>query len=179
MAWIKEIDPKKDKKLNAIYDAAEARTKEKVANVLKVHSVNPDILKDHIQLYETLMFHQGSLSRKLREMIGVVVSKANECPYCVSHHAASLFSLTSDKALMKAVAKDYTKAGLSAQEKQICDYTFKLTNTPYKMTKADIEALKEHNLEDKAIFEINQICAYFNYVNRIVHGLGVELESIR
>lgn len=178
MAWIKEIDAKKDKKLRAIYDAAEARTEEKVANVLKVHSVNPEVLKAHINLYETLMFHKGQLSRKVREMIGVVVSKANECPYCVQHHAASLFSVSSDKTLMQAVAKDYKTAKLNPQEKRICDYAFKLTKTPYKMTKTDIEALKKHDLNDEAIFEVNQICAYFNYVNRIVHGLGVELEPM-
>lgn len=31
-------------------------------------------------------------------------------------------------------------------------------------------------LDDRGIVDVNQVVAYFNYVNRIAHGLGVELE---
>ena len=31
-------------------------------------------------------------------------------------------------------------------------------------------------LDDGAILEVNQVCAYFNYINRIADGLGVEPE---
>lgn len=45
------------------------------------------------------------------------------------------------------------------------------------MAKADVEKLQEEGFSDAAILDINQITGYFNFVNRLADGLGVELES--
>ena len=42
---------------------------------------------------------------------------------------------------------------------------------------ADVETLREHGFSDRAILDINQITAYYAYVNRIADGLGVPLEA--
>ncbi len=44
------------------------------------------------------------------------------------------------------------------------------------MTRADVERLRDHELTDRDIVDANQVVAYFNYVNRVADGLGVELE---
>lgn len=43
--------------------------------------------------------------------------------------------------------------------------------------RSPLSRLREENLSDEAILDIVQIVAYFNFVNRIVLGLGVPLES--
>ncbi len=177
MAWIKEISREDNKQLNQIYENAEKRTNEKTANVLRVHSVRPDVLKIHMNLYEAIMFDKGQLSRSDREMIGVVVSKSNECPYCVSHHQQALNFISNKDKNMEMIAIDYTQASLNDRQMAMCVYAEKLTKTPYKMVEQDVKNLRNVQLDDQAIFEINQIVAYFNYVNRIVFGLGVELEA--
>lgn len=176
MSWIKEIKKEENKELKKIYESAEERTGEETANVLKVHSLKPKILQAHMTLYETIMFGEGDLSRQQREMIGVVVSSANSCPYCASHHGEAMVHVSGDRKLMEAVANDYNNAGLNEQDLAICAYSEKLTKTSYKMVEDDINHLRSVGLSDQAIFDVNQIAAYFNYVNRIVHGLGVELE---
>lgn len=55
-------------------------------------------------------------------------------------------------------------------------YALKLTHTPSAMTRDDLRPLREAGLDDGAIFELNQVASYFAYVNRVVDGLGVELE---
>jgi alkylhydroperoxidase family enzyme len=45
------------------------------------------------------------------------------------------------------------------------------------MKKTDINALRHHDLSDKAILQVNLVTNYFNYVNRLADGLGVELED--
>jgi uncharacterized peroxidase-related enzyme len=122
------------------------------------------------------MFGEGELSRAQREMIGVVVSSANACPYCVSHHGNALYFVTHEQEKMKQIANDYRSADLSDLDTAICAYVEKLTDTPYKITEGDINQLHDLGLSDTGVFEVNQICAYFNYVNRIVHGLGVVVE---
>lgn len=57
------------------------------------------------------------------------------------------------------------------------DYTHKLTLTPWKMTETDVQVLRDHGFSDRAILDINQIAAYYAYVNRLADGLGVPLED--
>ena len=44
------------------------------------------------------------------------------------------------------------------------------------MQPTDVETLRQHGFEDRAIHDIVQIVAYFNYINRVADGLGVDLE---
>jgi uncharacterized peroxidase-related enzyme len=52
-----------------------------VDNILKIHSLNPDSLRGHFELYKTLMRGRSDLSLVQREMIAVVVSAVNQCHY--------------------------------------------------------------------------------------------------
>lgn len=44
------------------------------------------------------------------------------------------------------------------------------------MTREDVDSLRAVGLDDRAIVDANQVVAYYNYVNRVADGLGVELE---
>lgn len=57
------------------------------------------------------------------------------------------------------------------------DYALKLTCDPGAMTADDVDALRAVGFGDRAILDICQVVAYYNYVNRLADGLGVELED--
>ncbi len=57
------------------------------------------------------------------------------------------------------------------------DYAVKLTLTPGEVGAGDVECLREVGFDQAAILEICQVVSYFNYVNRMADGLGVELEA--
>ena len=57
------------------------------------------------------------------------------------------------------------------------NYATKLTERPADIFAKDIEQLRDVGFKDRAILDINQIVAYFAYVNRIADGLGVDLED--
>ena len=59
----------------------------------------------------------------------------------------------------------------------ICNFAKKLTETPNLVNKQDIELLKSYDFSDKDISQIVQIIAYFNYINRVADGLGLEPED--
>lgn len=61
-------------------------------------------------------------------------------------------------------------------DRALCDHAVKLTRTPAEITQADIDRLRELGLSDQAISDATQVIAYFNYINRIADGLGVDLE---
>ena len=58
----------------------------------------------------------------------------------------------------------------------LCDYAVKLTRTPAQMGAADVDGLRAHGWDDAAIHDAIQVIAYFNYINRIAEGVGVEPE---
>jgi len=59
----------------------------------------------------------------------------------------------------------------------MCNFAKKLTETPNLIDTQDIELLKNYSLSDKDISQIVQIIAYFNYINRVADGLGLEPED--
>lgn len=81
MAWIRTIDES-----DAAGDLKEVYVEQRkqagdLANILKIHSLAPNVLKAHMALYREAMHAPGELSRVHREMIAVVVSAANSCHY--------------------------------------------------------------------------------------------------
>lgn len=57
------------------------------------------------------------------------------------------------------------------------EYAVKLTLRPASVTSADVEVLGAQSFSDAAVLDICQVTAYYNYVNRLADGLGVELEG--
>lgn len=57
------------------------------------------------------------------------------------------------------------------------DYALKLTLTPAGVGEADVAHLREVGFDETAILDICQVVSYFNYVNRMADGLGVEMEA--
>jgi len=82
MSWIKMIDENEaNGRLKEVYKKITGPKKSKVANVLKVQSLNAKILDAHLGLYKSIMYGKSNLTRRQREMAAVIVSKANECHY--------------------------------------------------------------------------------------------------
>lgn len=92
-------------------------------------------------------------------------------------HAADLRSEGMDAQQVKDVCEDWRNAALSPREAALCFFAAKLTKTPGAMTRDDHAPLRAEGLDDSAIHDLVQVCAYFNYINRVADGLGVALES--
>ena len=56
-------------------------------------------------------------------------------------------------------------------------YARKLTRDPASISRLDVDRLRELGFENRGILDICQVVSYYNYVNRLADGLGVELES--
>ena len=59
----------------------------------------------------------------------------------------------------------------------MCDFAVKLTLRPGEMQKSDIAQLHDHGFNDDQITIATQVVGYFNYINRIADGLGVDPED--
>jgi uncharacterized peroxidase-related enzyme len=177
MSWIEEVEVSEaEGKLAEMY-AALIKQRGKISNILKVHSLNPDAMGDHLDLYMTLMFGKSGLSRAEREAVAVVVSANNDCEYCVRHHAEALRHYIDDEETMAMLM---TADGLETLEPRLSNivrHAEKLTTAPIAMTESDLDELRTEGLSDKDILDLTLIVAYFNFVNRIALGLGVTFNA--
>lgn len=177
MSWIDEIEiDAATGKLAELYTELEEK-RGKVSNILKVHSLNPDAMGNHLDLYMTLMFGKSGLSRAEREAIAVVVSASNECPYCVNHHAEALRRYIKDEETLGILMAADGLETLEPRLSNIARHAEKLTSAPGAMTESDLGELRSVGLSDKDILDLTLIVAYFNFVNRIALGLGVAFSA--
>lgn len=173
MSWINEIEPEQaEGELKAMYGQLE-KSRGKVSNILKVHSLRPASMQNHLTLYMDLMFAPGGLSRRQREMIAVVVSRENRCDYCVAHHREALARYVSDTVLLDAICSGGQTADVAPADRELMAYAAKLTCAPVSVSADDLQRLRDNGIAEADILLANLIVAYFNFVNRIALGLGV------
>jgi uncharacterized peroxidase-related enzyme len=94
----------------------------------------------------------------------------------VVQHGAALSRESGMPALTEAVASADFES-LPPRMAALCDYALALTVRPWTVRRGDLDALRDAGLSDRDIVDANQVVAYYNYVNRVADGLGVELED--
>lgn len=170
-------DEEADAQLSEVLDLA--RTPHgTVDNVMRVHSLRPNTMRGHVILYRACLHDDANtIPTWFQEVISSYVSLLNDCDYSYANHWKNARHLMGDE--MRA---DRVEAALKARapedvfeggELALLRYAEKLTLHPGAMVQADVEALRAAGIDDGAILEANQIVGYFNYVNRLLNGLGV------
>jgi uncharacterized peroxidase-related enzyme len=127
-------------------------------------------------IYAQLEKQRGKVSNILK-VHSVVVSANNECEYCVNHHTESLRHYIADAETLNMLA---TADGLETLEPRLSNivrHAEKLTTAPGAMTESDLGELRAEGLSDKDILDLTLIVGYFNFVNRIAMGLGVDFSA--
>ncbi|MEE9432371.1 MAG: peroxidase-related enzyme [Melioribacteraceae bacterium] len=177
MPWIKQV---KDKDAEGKLEKTFSKIKKergKLSNIMKVHSLDPDSMENHLELYNSIMFNKSGLSREEKELVAVVVSALNNCKYCINHHAEALNHYWKDDEKISALISDYKSMEFPIRTHAILNYTEKLTLSPSMVNEFDVQNLRIHDLTDEDILNLNLVISYFNFVNRIATGLGVEFSK--
>jgi uncharacterized peroxidase-related enzyme len=149
-----------------------------VDNVMRVHSLRPHTMAGHVALYRSVLHNpDNTLAFWFLEVLACCTSIVNRCDYSLTHHFMNVRRLLNDDqrafAIKAALEGDAPERAFSGKELALLRYVAKLTAKPGEMVKADIEALRRAGCDDGEILEANQVCAYFNYSNRLLNGLGV------
>ncbi|GET24365.1 peroxidase-related enzyme [Prolixibacter sp. NT017] len=176
MNRIRVIEPEEATgRLKEIYDDL-VKKRGKLADVHKIQSLRPESIVHHMALYMEIMFTKSELSRAEREMMAVVVSVSNGCEYCQMHHAQALNHYWKNDEKISLLKRDFHQAGLSLREIALCEMARKLTISPdiYK-DEQQLQPLRNEGISDNALLDATLVVAYFNFVNRIVLALGLEV----
>ena len=182
IAWISTIDPQDASSvLDELY--AQVTTPHgTVDNVMKAHSLRPHTMAGHLALYRSVLHNEdNALPLWFLEAVAVYTSMINKCNYSVAHHFTNVRGLLKDEdratAIYKAFDAGEPERQFEGKELALLRYARKLTASPGDMVEADVIEARNAGANDGEILEVNQVCAYFNYSNRLLNGLGVTTDG--
>ena len=181
MSWIKTIKYKDaSAKLLKLYKQVKGPNNN-VDNIMLAHSLRPHTMQGHMTLYKYTLHHpQNTVDKWFLECVGVLVSIINLCHYCIDHHFTGMCRLIDDQGRADMIkAELYSKEYdiLSSKQVVALSYVEQLTLKPADLNQSYIQKMREVGWSDGEILEINQVAAYFNYANRTVLGLGINIEG--
>ncbi len=143
-------------------------------NQVKVFAHRPPAVK-HLMGLLLELADEALLPKRYLEIALVVVSKLNECTYCVAHHTPRLV----DQGLApETVARilDPDCPGLDDLDRLVRDYVVQVTDSPGRIRDAMFERLREHFTE-AGIVELTLRTALCGFFNRFNDALQIGMED--
>ena len=89
------------------------------------------------------------------------------------HHAEAVNYYWKDDTKTNQLREDYTQLVLSEIDMELCHFAKEITVNPNHDNANSIAKLKALGLDDPAILDAALVLSYFNFVNRMVLGLGL------
>jgi uncharacterized peroxidase-related enzyme len=96
----------------------------------------------------------------------------------VQHHGAGLRRLGREQDFIQGLVTNWRATAADDDRlSALLAYAERLTRHPASITARDVERMRDAGLEDAAILHACEVTSYFNFVNRVADGLGVQLED--
>ena len=144
------------------------------AALLDVFRAYPATAKPLLDVHEVVLRGESPLTPAERELIAAYVSGLNACTYCHGIHTATAEAFGVEEGLLKTLLEDVDSSPVDEKMKPILRYVQKLTLTPSRMIPADADAVYAVGWDDSALHDAVCVCGLFNFMNRMVEGLGIE-----
>mmetsp|Transcript_23040 Transcript_23040/g.39085 ORF Transcript_23040/g.39085 Transcript_23040/m.39085 type:complete len:189 (-) Transcript_23040:2469-3035(-) len=145
-----------------------------VPNVLKAHAFDVAKLDAFTGLYNDLMLADSGLTKLEREMIAVVVSATNRCFYCLTAHGAAVRQLSGNPALGEQLVMNWRIADVTDRQRALLAMAEKITLASATVEEADRDALRDHGLSDRDIWDVINVAAFFNMSNRVASATAMQ-----
>lgn len=144
-----------------------------VPNVLRAHAFDIDKLNAFTALYNDLMLAPSGLTKLEREMVAVVVSATNRCHYCLVAHGAAVRQLSGDPMLGEALITNWRVADVDGRMRAMLAFAEKITLASATIEEFDRQALRDHGLSDRDIWDLANVAAFFNMSNRVASATAM------
>ena len=143
------------------------------AVLMDVFRAFPETSRPLLDYHEIVMRGPSPFTVAQRELIAAYVSGVNDCAYCHGVHTATAEACGVPAGLVPAAVDDLDAADVAAELRPVLRYVGKLTRTPGELTKADADEVLAAGWDERALHHAVLVCALFNFMNRLVNGLGI------
>lgn len=163
-----------------------------IPGILKCFATHPPLLEHMMGLAESMLFNEGALGRRNKELIATFVSARNQCAYCADSHGAALLQqncpadLTSPHTLepdpsgllQAALASDPSSPAFNPSEQALLRMVARITDHAGRLDPPDLAALRAASWSDLHIAEAIHLAALFACFNRVVNAFGLPSQSL-
>jgi uncharacterized peroxidase-related enzyme len=130
-----------------------------------------------LKLYRAVEGCPSALEPGERQLAAYVASMLNGTGHCASGLRVKLPTLDVAQSTIDAVTRDAAHVTTGNERLDtILRYAAHLSQQPIAVTEADVAALRDVGLVDLDILDLNNIVAYYCYINRVANGLGLLTE---
>ena len=143
-------------------------------NQVKVFAHRPPALR-HIMGLLLELAGEALLPKRYLEIVLVVVSKLNECSYCVAHHAPRLIEQGLPSEAVENILEEKVPH-FDEVDLLVRDFAVQVTNKPQTMRDAIFTELRKHFSEEQ-IVELTLRTALCGFFNRFNDALMIEMED--
>ena len=150
-----------------------------VPGILKCFATHPPLLRHMMALSESMIFADGHLTRRHKEMIATFVSSQNECPYCADSHGYFLRVHGGSAEALGAIQKnDLASSSLTAEEQELLRFVQKVNDNSHEIVKADVDLLNAAGWSQSQIAEAVHVAALFATFNRVANAFGLQSQGL-
>jgi uncharacterized peroxidase-related enzyme len=158
-----------------IYNAQKAKLGF-VMEAMQWLTARPDLLPAYMEFYKKIMDGFTLTMREWR-LITLIAAKHIQSTYCSHVYSKQLLEHLGSKEAVRAVQRDFRKAGLPAKDVEMLAFAEKVTNDAKSITQADIDRLRAVGFSDPQISDIALCAAFRNFVSRFFDAMGAGTEA--
>jgi uncharacterized peroxidase-related enzyme len=147
------------------------------AKLLQVFQAFPAPARPLLELHEVVLRGDSPFGPGERELIAAYVSGLNDCAYCHGVHTVTAEAFGIPEGVLAAALEDLDTAPVDERMRPVLAYVGKLTRTPSRVTEADAAAVFAAGWDERALHDAVLVCALFNFMNRMVEGLGIRADE--
>jgi uncharacterized peroxidase-related enzyme len=171
--WIATVDPADATGLLAHAYARQRAKLGRVTGITRLGSLYPELVEERLRLYDVVEATPSAIPDWAKRAIVLTVSALNGCHFCMTSNTDKLIA-AGHGADAEAIAAHPAGArtGDPAVDALLV-YTRLLTRNPAAVTENDVAALRAAGWSDLDILDVNNLVAYYAYINRVTAGLGL------
>ena len=153
-----------------------ARFKEQlgfVPRILRAQALLPRVIEAETGVVGAVLLTEHRLTRVEKEALLVAVAAARRNTYCATLHSEILLLFGLGEPAVEGIATDFRRAALPERLLALLDFGTKLSATPTRISRRDVDVLRAHGLADEEILETVAVTALAEFLCCLSVGLGV------
>ena len=171
--WIATVDP-----ADATGTLAEAYAHQhsrvgRVTGITRLGSLYPDLVAERLRLYDVVEATPSAIPDWAKRAVVLLVSALNGCHFCMASNTEKLIAAGHGRDAEAISADPRTATTGDGPIDVLLAYARALTVDPAGVTEADLDGLRAAGWSDLDILDVNNLTAYYAYINRVTSGLGL------
>jgi uncharacterized peroxidase-related enzyme len=150
-----------------------------IPGILKCFATHPLLLQHMMDLAQSLLFTDGYLIRRHKEMIATLISSQNSCPYCADSHGYFLRVYGGSAEALHAIQQnDLGSLSLTVAEQALLRFAEKVNRNSHTISREDVDLALQTGWSELQVAEAVHVAALFAAFNRVANAFGLPAQGL-